>query len=338
MFRALGARLTLDWKGVTGAALFEAAAQRAWLWAAQGLKTAPESLLEGEVQEDGLRINALRSVAGNRALCHVTRATTRHLGPVDALAHHRRPRTHRWLRGDRHHRRAGHASPPGPSVAAVTSAGRSAPRPRRTRSDRGIAASAGAPRSAIAGSEQIDWLVQSCLLDSGRRLPVVLFSAIKEAGGRLSRRRRGPGAHRTRAVRARACLHHAARRGFAPPDEAAADALGLRRRGAHLLASSPSHRPSPATSAASAAATQQREWAGDHPSRGRSRCALVSSTRRHRNPARGAMARQRAPAHRIDQQRSRPDPAGHHAARGAAARRRRQRVAGAWRWTRSAIS
>jgi len=30
MFRALGARLTLDHKGVAGAALFEAAAQRAW--------------------------------------------------------------------------------------------------------------------------------------------------------------------------------------------------------------------------------------------------------------------------------------------------------------------
>ena len=33
MFRALGARLTLDHKGVAGVALFEAAAQRIWLWA-----------------------------------------------------------------------------------------------------------------------------------------------------------------------------------------------------------------------------------------------------------------------------------------------------------------
>ena len=42
MFRALGARLTLDHKGVAGAALFEAAAQRMWMWASDGLKTADE--------------------------------------------------------------------------------------------------------------------------------------------------------------------------------------------------------------------------------------------------------------------------------------------------------
>jgi len=32
MFRALGARLTLESKGVAGVALFDAAAQRTWLW------------------------------------------------------------------------------------------------------------------------------------------------------------------------------------------------------------------------------------------------------------------------------------------------------------------
>ncbi len=41
----------------------------------------------------------------------------------------------------------------------------------------------GRPRSAIAGSDEIEWLVHSCLLDPGRRLPVVLFSAIKEEEG-----------------------------------------------------------------------------------------------------------------------------------------------------------
>ena len=37
MFRALGARLTLDHKGVTGVALFEAAAYRMWVWGTSGL-------------------------------------------------------------------------------------------------------------------------------------------------------------------------------------------------------------------------------------------------------------------------------------------------------------
>ena len=44
MFRALGARLTLDHKGVAGAALFEAAAQRTWQWATSGLKTSADEL------------------------------------------------------------------------------------------------------------------------------------------------------------------------------------------------------------------------------------------------------------------------------------------------------
>ena len=43
MFRALGARLTLDHKGVAGVALFEAAAQRMWMLGKHdGLKTANE--------------------------------------------------------------------------------------------------------------------------------------------------------------------------------------------------------------------------------------------------------------------------------------------------------
>jgi hypothetical protein len=49
-------------------------------------------------------------------------------------------------------------------------------------------ASAGTQRlratpEAIVGSEQIDSFVEGCLLDPGRRLPVVLFSAIKEEDG-----------------------------------------------------------------------------------------------------------------------------------------------------------
>ena len=71
MFRALGARLTLDSKGVAGAALFEAAAQRTWLWGTAGLKTATEAFAEGEVQEGALSVNAVRCDSGNRALCRI---------------------------------------------------------------------------------------------------------------------------------------------------------------------------------------------------------------------------------------------------------------------------
>jgi hypothetical protein len=71
MFRALGARLALDRKGVTGVALFEAAAQRMWLWATSGLKTAPDGLTDGELQEDGRHVTALRCESDNRSLCRL---------------------------------------------------------------------------------------------------------------------------------------------------------------------------------------------------------------------------------------------------------------------------
>src|SRR5580704_18728367 len=71
MFRALGARLTLDNKGVAGAALFEAAAQRMWLWATSGLKTAADQLTEGELTKDGVHVTALRSDSGTRSLCRI---------------------------------------------------------------------------------------------------------------------------------------------------------------------------------------------------------------------------------------------------------------------------
>lgn len=57
MFRALGAELTLDHKGVAGAALFEAAAQRMWMWASDGLKTADEYA----TVSDGLRLQPICS-------------------------------------------------------------------------------------------------------------------------------------------------------------------------------------------------------------------------------------------------------------------------------------
>jgi hypothetical protein len=182
MFRALGARLNLDWKGVTGAGLFEAAAQRSWLWATDGLKTAPISLLEGELQEGGLRISALRSVAGSRALCHVTvhrpdawDPATLWLTTVDLVRTGDIVEIGITVEQDMRH----HRVPPSPLspplvdllhdlVARGATAG--SQRARET-------------AEPIAGSDEIEWLVHSCLLDPARRLPVVLFSAIKEEEG-----------------------------------------------------------------------------------------------------------------------------------------------------------
>jgi len=182
MFRALGARLTLDWKGVTGAALFDAAAQRAWLWATHGLKTAPRAILEGEFQEEGLRISALRGASGNRGLCHIALQrpdtwdpSTLWLTTIDIVRTGDCVEAGISVEQDlRHHR-----VPPSPLSPPLVDL-------LHDLVERGAMAGSQRVRAtaeAVVGSEQIDHLVRGCLLDPGRRLPVVLFSAIKEQEG-----------------------------------------------------------------------------------------------------------------------------------------------------------
>jgi hypothetical protein len=182
MFRALGARLTLDTKGVAGAAVFESAAQRTWLWGTGGLKTATESFAEGELHEDGVSVNAVRSDAGNQALCRVA---VHRPDPWDPSALWRTTvdivRTGESVeigiaveQDMRHHRVP--RSPLHPPLTALL----------HDLVEDG--ASAGSQRvrataEPVVGTDRIDSLVQSCLLDAGRRLPVVLFSAIKEEDG-----------------------------------------------------------------------------------------------------------------------------------------------------------
>ena len=184
MFRALGARLTLDYKGVTGAALFEAAAQRIWLWANDGLKTATDLFAEGELQEGGLSASPRCAViAGSRSLCRVAvhrpdtwDPSTLWLTTVDLVRTGDSVEIGISVEQDMRHHRV-------PPVAAVTAAGGSAPRSRHRRRDRRHAASSRDDRGvASSAPSEIDGFVQSCLLDPGRRLPVVLFSAIKEDG------------------------------------------------------------------------------------------------------------------------------------------------------------
>src|ERR1700722_5604224 len=178
MFRALGARLTLDHKGVPGVAVFEAAAQRTWVWGTTGLKTATDLFAEGELQESGISVTALRSDAGNRSLCRVAvhrpdtwDPSTLWLTTVDIVRTDDSVEVGVSVEQDMSH----HRVPPSPLhpplvellhdlVARGATAGT-----QRVRSTTEV----------VIGSEQNDGLVQGCLLDPGRRLPVALFSAIK---------------------------------------------------------------------------------------------------------------------------------------------------------------
>jgi hypothetical protein len=182
MFRALGARLTLDHKGVAGVALFEAAAQRMWVWARGGLKTATDLLIEGEFQTDGLTVSVVRCDSEDRSLCRVAvqrpdewDTSILWLTTVDAVRTGDTVDVGVSVEQDLRHLRMP-PSPLAPPLVALL----------HDFVNEGAVAGTQRLRAtpdSLMGSERIDWFVQSCLLDPGRRLPVVLFSAKKEEDG-----------------------------------------------------------------------------------------------------------------------------------------------------------
>jgi hypothetical protein len=182
MFRALGARLTLETKGVAGVALFEAAAQRTWLWGTIGLKTATELFAEGELQEGDLSVNGLRYESGNRSLCRVAvhrpdtwDPSTLWRTTVDLVRTGNNVEIGVAVEQDLRHQRVP-PSPLQPPLMALL----------HDLVESGAAAGSQRVRAtaeSVIGTDQIEALVQRCLLDPGRRLPVVLFSSIKEEDG-----------------------------------------------------------------------------------------------------------------------------------------------------------
>ena len=182
MFRALGATLTLDHKGVAGVALFEAAAQRMWVWGTTGLKTATELLTEGDLQEEGVDVNVVRCENGGRSLCHIAvqrpdewDPSISWLATVDAVRTGDAVEVGVSVEQDLRHLRVP-PSPLAPPLIAllhdfVDQGARAGSQPLR------------ATPEAVVGTDQINSFVQSCLLDPGRRLPIVLYSAIKEQDG-----------------------------------------------------------------------------------------------------------------------------------------------------------
>jgi hypothetical protein len=182
MFRALGARLTLDHKGVPGVALFEAAAQRTWQWATSGLKTATDLFTDAELQEGDVSVRAVRCDIDNRALYHITVRRPDAFDPsIEWLTTIDTVRTGDVIEvgvsveEDLRHLRV----PPSPLAPPLVQL-------LHDLAAQGARAGTQRVRSTVTtlmGTDQIDSFVQACLLDPERRLPVVLFTALKESDG-----------------------------------------------------------------------------------------------------------------------------------------------------------
>jgi hypothetical protein len=166
-----------------------------WMWASDGLKTADEymtsseglktarsSFAEGEFHENGRTITALRCDSDSRFLCRVMVEWPDEWDPsilwlttVDAVRTGDAVDVGVSVEQDMRHLRVP-PSPLAPPLVALlhdlVEAGATAGTQRLR-----------ATPEAIVGSEQIDSFVDTCLLDPGRQLPVVLFSAVKEEDG-----------------------------------------------------------------------------------------------------------------------------------------------------------
>ncbi|MHB8489019.1 MAG: hypothetical protein ACYDC4_07540 [Candidatus Dormibacteria bacterium] len=139
-------------------------------------------MTEGEVQEDGLKVTVVRCDSDSRSLCRVIVHRPDEWDPsllwlttVDAVRTGDTVEIGVSVEQDMRHLRAA-PSPLAPPLVALL----------HDFVEQG--ATAGTQRlratpDALVGSERIDSFVRSCLLDPGRRLPVVLFSAVKEEDG-----------------------------------------------------------------------------------------------------------------------------------------------------------
>jgi len=139
-------------------------------------------LTEVDLQENDVEVHVIRCDGGDRSLCRITVQRSDEWDPsllwlttVDAVRTGELVDIGVSVEQDLRHLRVP-PSPLAPPLVALL---------HDFVSD---GATAGTQRlravpEAILGSEQIDSFVQACLLDPGRRLPVVLFSAIKEEDG-----------------------------------------------------------------------------------------------------------------------------------------------------------
>ena len=182
MFRALGARVVLDWKGLGGSEVAAAAVQAVWGWAARGMTSAPASWQEGEFADEVSRVQCLHAADNGRELFRTSLhrpdewdTTIVWRTTVDLL------RTEDVVECGiaveqelNHHRLA--PSPLQPPLLALL-------RQLVSRGARAGSQRVSSEVQGVVGTDGVVHFIDHVLLDRERRLPVLLFTAIKENDG-----------------------------------------------------------------------------------------------------------------------------------------------------------
>jgi hypothetical protein len=182
MFRALGARVTLDWKDVESTALAEAAAQVAWKWATLDMAAPAAAWSEGELTEGTINLRTIHASDSARELFRTVLHRPDAWDPsllwrttVDVVRRGDVVEAGLCVEQDMRH----HRIPPSPLQPPLIGL---------LQELVGRGARAGGQRvsfvpQAVVGPGGVEDFVNRVLLDRERRLPVLLFTNIKEQDG-----------------------------------------------------------------------------------------------------------------------------------------------------------
>lgn len=181
MFRALGARLGIDWQGLDSAGVTAAVVAAIWEWAAVGLD-APRTWTEGELADGRSHVDAIHAVGPTRELFHTVvhrpdewEPSTLWRTTVDVVQSPNKVELGVAAEQDLLD----------PSVMPVPL---QPPLMELLRHLAQRGAWAGSHRvtagaEAVVGTESVASFVDAVLIDPERALPVLLFTAIKEHDG-----------------------------------------------------------------------------------------------------------------------------------------------------------
>ena len=182
MFRALGARVVLDWKGADGAEIVAEAARTAWRWATHGMMAAPGDWQECDLTEGATRVRCSHAADEGRELYETWLAKPDDWDPaitwrtvVDLVRSASRVECGIAVEQQLSDHRIA-PSPLQPPLlgllqelvehGALAGSQRVSPQPQ-----------------GVVGTDGVAHFIDHVLLDRDRRLPVLLFAAVKEQDG-----------------------------------------------------------------------------------------------------------------------------------------------------------
>ena len=181
MFRALGARLGIDWRGLDSGGATAGAVRSIWEWAVHGLD-APRTWTEGELTDGRSHVDAIHAVSTTRELYRTVvhrpdewEPSTLWRTTVDVVQSPEKVELGVIVEQDLFD----------PSVTSVPLQPPLMDLLRRL-AERGACAGShrvSSEAQAVVGTEGVARFVDTVLLDPERALPVLLFTAIKEHDG-----------------------------------------------------------------------------------------------------------------------------------------------------------